>query len=480
MNLRRRALLESAAVATVGSVVASCHPRRAPGTNTTTDSARGELVRDAKGLLDLPEGFSYRVLQRSGDAMSDGYRVPGRPDAMGCFASATSDIVLMRNHEVTQGDRARSPYFPGQSPPAEAYDPEATGGVTRLVLDANTLAVKSSNLVLAGTYWNCAGGLSPWGWLSCEETVDDPHHGFVFLCATDKDRVQAPRRIPGYGRMRHEAAAVDPKTHIAYLTEDRPDACFYRFVPRQRERPFDGTLQALRIVGREGYDTAGQARGLRLPVEWIDIEDVSSADDGMRERARARGAARISRGEGLWLSEDAAYFSATAGGSSGRGQVFRLDLGPEQALEVLADGDGEDSALDMPDNLCVSPHGQIYLAEDGSGENFVRRIGLDGRPRSFARNAISGSEFAGVCFAPDGGTLFLNLQADGLTIAVRGPFERPLPGEAGQGARANPLSHATGAHWLRGARGPGSGLALVALAAFEWRRRRSARGAGER
>jgi secreted PhoX family phosphatase len=44
------------------------------------------LRADPQGILDLPEGFSYRVLQRGGEMMTDGYRVPGRPDAMACFA----------------------------------------------------------------------------------------------------------------------------------------------------------------------------------------------------------------------------------------------------------------------------------------------------------------------------------------------------------------------------------------------------------
>jgi secreted PhoX family phosphatase len=135
MSLRRRALLESAVIAAASGAVAGCSSRK------TAAAASAELRHDPKGMLDLPEGFSYRVLQRSGDIMSDGYRVPGRPDAMGCFAGANSEIVLMRNHEVTQGDRSRSPYVTGQSPPPEAYDPEATGGVTRMVLDENTLSV---------------------------------------------------------------------------------------------------------------------------------------------------------------------------------------------------------------------------------------------------------------------------------------------------------------------------------------------------
>lgn len=466
----RRALLESALAAAAGQVLAGCSDCSGRDRSAATHAEPAALLADPKGILDLAPGFSYRIVQRSGVRMSDGFRVPGRPDAMGCFPGADGSIVLMRNHEMTAGDDAGNPYFPGQVAPPEAYDPEGTGGVTRLVLDNQSLELRRSNLVLAGTYWNCAGGLSPWGWLSCEETVDHPRHGYVFLCATDSDSVQAPRRIPGYGRMRHEAASVDPNSHIAYLTEDRPDACFYRFVPRDHARPFDGTLQALSIVGQPAFDTSGLRIGERLKVEWIDVEDPDCTDDSIRARAHAAGAARISRGEGLWLAADAAYFSATAGGPSARGQVFRLGLGAEATLEVIANGEDGD-VLDMPDNLCISPHGHLYVAEDGSGENFLRRIGLDGRVHAFARNAVSHSEFAGPCFSPDGRTLFVNLQGDGLTLAVRGPFEQPLASERDAERRSF-----AGGGWVGALPGVRGGLAVLALAAFQ--RRLLARGAG--
>jgi secreted PhoX family phosphatase len=91
----------------------------------------------------------------------------------------------------------------------------------------------------------------------------------------------------------------------------------------------------------------------------------------------------------------------------------------------VAEADVSD-ALDMPDNLCVSPHGELYVAEDGGGGNYIRRIDLDGSVVPFARNVLSESEIAGLCFSPDGRTLFANLQQDGLTLAIRGPFEREL------------------------------------------------------
>ena len=37
-----------------------------------TAAPLGDLVLDPDGILDLPPGFSYRVLQRAGDTMTDG------------------------------------------------------------------------------------------------------------------------------------------------------------------------------------------------------------------------------------------------------------------------------------------------------------------------------------------------------------------------------------------------------------------------
>lgn len=458
--VRRRALLQAGGAAAAASALGAACGQHG---SSQPQSSGAALVSDPRQVLDLPPDFHYRILQHRGDALSDGYRVPGRPDAMGCFPGKDGRIVLMRNHEMTEAltDALGSPYNPGQAPPPEAYDPEGNGGVTRLVLNPATLAIEHSNLVLCGTYWNCAGGLSPWGWLSCEETVVSERHGYVFLCATDSDRVLPPHRITGYGRMRHEAASVDPDTHFAYLTEDRPDGCFYRFVPNDRDKPFEGKLQALRVLDHAAFNTAQMPARERVPIDWVDVDHPNARDDSLHFQAQDKGAAIVCRGEGLWLAPGEAFFCATAGGRIGRGQVFRLRHGDKPTLEVVAEATDLDT-LDMPDNLCVSPHGQLYVAEDGLGGNFIRRITLDGRVLPFARNATSMSEFAGPCFSPDGRTLFVNIQGDGLTLAIQGPFERPLPGEL---TVASSAAH-SGPDLARGARGVGSGLAVLALAAY--------------
>ena len=45
----------------------------------------GDLISDPKGILDLPVGFSYRIISTLNDKMDDGLGVPDRADGMGCF-----------------------------------------------------------------------------------------------------------------------------------------------------------------------------------------------------------------------------------------------------------------------------------------------------------------------------------------------------------------------------------------------------------
>jgi secreted PhoX family phosphatase len=426
--MRRRTLLKVGGFVAVAAVPLGFLFRR--GERGAPSSA---LTSDPAGLLDLPPGFSYRVVDRAFQPMSDGLRVPARPDGMACFEGPGDTLILMRNHELDfQPDQGAA-----SSLPPQAYDPRAFGGVTRVVLDRRTLDRISSNLVLAGTLRNCAGGKSPWGYLSCEESVL-PGHGYVFICRTDRARVAPAERVPAYGRFNHEAAWVDPTTMIAYLTEDRADGCLYRFKPNDPARPFEGKLQALAVTGSPGLDTGvNLPAGTKHAVHWVDVPNPDPKDDSVRLQARERGAAIVRRGEGLCLDGGAVYVCATIGGRAGAGQLLRLIDGAEATLETFAESPGSD-VLDMPDNIVVAPFGDVYMAEDGPGEQYIRALTPDGLIYDVARNARSRGEFTGVCFAPDGRTLFLSLQVDGVTLAVTGPFAELA--RAARGTPARPRS----------------------------------------
>jgi len=377
----------------------------------------GDLEADPKGIIDLPPGFSYQVLQRVGDRMTDGFDTPAAPDGMACFSGDDNSWVVMRNHEIHEGSPVDSTL---------GYSANRGGGVTRLVVDRESGALQSSNFVLTGTSRNCAGGPSPYGWLSCEE-AGDPGHGYVFLCDVSASKLQAPHRLPALGRFPHEAAAFDAKTGITYLTEDTPDSAIYRHVPNHRTQPFvSGELQALKVSGNDQFLLSeGRKVGEAFGIEWVSVPDPEALRASTRRQAHNAGAAFFSRGEGAWLADQHVYFCSTDGGPSGRGQLYRLDIssGSEDRLTLVAQAESDDS-FDNPDNVTVSPWGDVFMAEDGGAPNGVRVLKPDGTLLHFARNAIDGgeSEITGVCFSPDGKWLFLNLQWEGLTLAITGPF----------------------------------------------------------
>ncbi|MCA9607660.1 MAG: DUF839 domain-containing protein [Myxococcales bacterium] len=382
------------------------------------DGPLGPLRRDPNRVFDLAPGFEYQIVDRVRRRMTDGYLVPPRPDGMACFEGEDGAIVLMRNHELPVGFRDRAI---GRRWPRVAYDPEGAGAVTRVVLDAATLEVRSSNLVLCGTSMNCSGGPSPWGWLSCEEDPGDPTHGFVFLCDPAATEAAPPNRIDGYGRFKHEAAAVLDGSHVCYLTEDQVDGCLYRFVPHDPAAPFEGRLQAMRIRGGDA-DTAPLRTGERRDIDWIDLANPTPLEDDLRETARRAGAARVKRGEGVCIAEGRVHVVATTGGPIDAGQIFRIEDGADRGtLEVLAASEDR-GRMDMPDNVTAAPDGTIFFVEDGSGQDLLRYVTADGRVLPLGRNAGSDGEIAGVCFSPDAQTLFVNLQEEGLTLAIRGPF----------------------------------------------------------
>lgn len=449
----RRAFLQTASVVSIGFLGL----RHAIGRPVPMRSGPfGPLVADPAGVFDLPDGFTCRVISRVGDRMSDGLVVPGAPDGMAAFPGPDGLTLLVRNHECDTHPNQLSPlgraYEHKDSVDlANFYDAghgttPAHGGTTTVVFDTKSGRVKAEFLSLGGTLRNCAGGPTPWGsWLTCEESVQrkgdkyEKDHGWVFeVPATAEPKLQRAEAIYDMGRFNHEAVAVDPATGIVYLTEDRGDGLFYRFIPNKPGRLVEGgTLQMLAVVDRPALDTRNQQTqtidtGTHLPVRWMDCEDVRSPDDSLRTRGAAAGAAIFARGEGIAWSDDGIYIVCTNGGKAKRGQVWRYHPSPVEGkpeetadpgtLELFIEPN-DASVVDMPDNCTVAPWGDLILCEDGAGpDSFLLGVTRDGTVYKIGRNAISSSELAGATFSPDGSTLFVNIQRDGLTLAITGPW----------------------------------------------------------
>lgn len=406
----------------------------------TGDPSYGPLVPDPEGLLDLPRGFSYRVISRLGDAMDDGGKVPDYADGMGCFALPGGRIALVRNHELQATQDAGGN-------PRVAYDflmgdgRALPGGTTTLVLDARTLDLRRQFRSLAGTIRNCAGGVTPWGsWLTCEEDVTragvpqrggarvEKDHGWIFEVPAAAEGLVQPVPLKAMGRFNHEAAAVDPRSGMVFLTEDRDDGLVYRFIPNTRNRLADGgRLQALAIDGlpdSRNRSSQAFAPGSWQKVRWVDLENPESPGDDLRKQGAAKGATVFARGEGIHMGAGEVYFCCTSGGAAKLGQIFRLRPARDE-LQLFFESTSIEQ-FNYGDNLTVAPNGHLVVCEDQYTENVdnhLRGITPAGQAYTLARLRRQ-TELAGACFSPDGKVLFVNVFSPTMTVAITGPWRR--------------------------------------------------------
>ena len=439
MLLNRRNFIGATGAAFSGLLLNGCTGRSAPLTSAPSSFADyGPLVPDPAGMLDLPRGFSYRLLSSLGNAMTDGCTVPDKADGMGCFSLGNDEIVLIRNHELVPADDAGGVLAKGFGTRDGAIVP---GGTTSIVLDATTLEVKREFRSLAGTIRNCSGGITPWGsWLTCEEAPTGPgqrfgeglaeNHGWVFEVPANATGLIDAVPLKAMGRFNHEAACIDPRTGIVYLSEDRDDSVLYRFVPTTPGRLGDGgLLQAMVVEGlsdTRNWTSADMAVGFRHTVRWIDCDDVGSPNDDLRSRAAAKGAAVVARGEGIHTGTDEIFVCSTNGGQRKLGQILRLVPGtggePDQ-IELFFESQSKDQ-FNYGDNLTVGPNGHLIVCEDQYTEvvdNHLRGITPDGRAYTLGRLRMQ-TELAGGCFSPDGKWFFVNAYSPTRTLAITGPW----------------------------------------------------------
>jgi secreted PhoX family phosphatase len=467
-TIGRRTFLQGAgalaAGVAIGGPLQAFAARAALGAPVRT-TGYGELVD--KGDLFLPQGFRYRVISQQGDLMSDGHPTPSRFDGMVAFRRGDDETILMRNHENKRRLTPAGPFSPANEidvvvPDELRYDPNPlwNAGVVRLVVEDRK--VEDSRAVLGGTTHNCAGGPTPWkSWITCEELFQPPpapagpvseRHGYIFEVDTRRKAPTAAVPVTSAGRFEHEAVAwLDG---VLYETEDRPSACFYRYIPSSTPAKAgdlasanSGQLQALVVSGFPNLDTrtaSGWPGGVGAihPVEWVTVPEPDPATDaagqGVRFQSQAQGAAIFARTEGCWASRKKIYFDCTTGGGTtvtpapdGNGQVFALDP-VSNTLTLVYQSTGPVS-LAKPDNMVLARTGDLFLCEDNpvtlTQPNRIIGLTRDGAVFEFARAGTNPTEFCGVCFDPNGKTMYVNQQGNadgamGVTYAIWGPWKR--------------------------------------------------------
>ena len=484
MSIDRRAVLRTTAAVTAAGPFAGLAALPAHGLPDPDPTGLVPVPdkRDGTVRLHLPQGFSYRSFHdtESPVTLTDGTRLPGRHDGMGAFDGPEDTVILVRNHEINNPQPAFGPGTP--------YDAQGGGGTTTVQVTKKGHVVRSFTS-LNGTMMNCSGGQMPWGsWITCEETVNGPdvgpdftgrsnvplqeRHGYVYEVPASRfpGAGQSDRRpIRSAGRFAHEAVSFDPAGGHLYLTEDNFGFAsgFYRYTP-----PHDaladgriedgGQLHMLRVPAiPNAHLEADQTAGTVYDVDWVPIAEPdvaypytpgqpattsnNTALTHVSSQGWAQGAAYFSRLEGQVHDDGIIYFTATQGGGApepgtamgdtsgygnGYGQVWAYDPVAE-TLRVVFQSPGP-MAMELPDNITVSPRGTLVVCEDGPADNYLRGLRADGTVFDIALNRLRsatgsprfGEEFAGSTFSPDGHTLFVNIQAGaGLTFAIWGPWE---------------------------------------------------------
>ncbi len=341
-----------------------------------------------------------------------------------------------------------------------------------------------------GTLANCSGGMTPWGTaLSCEENYQnypvavpdgygwDPeiygkrHYGWI-VEVDPFAPASTPRKHTAMGRFRHENVAVqvaEDGTVVAYMGDDRGDACVYKFVADQKLTDPSDRASNLSILESGKLYVANFGAG-----EWVllDYETSAVLQEAVNEQgnplfasqadvlANARDAALELGGTPVDRPEDievhpldrSVYVALTNNTSHGNfhGQIVRMTETEPAATtfqwSIFAVG-GPQSGFSSPDNMIFDDQGNLWMVTDIStsrqnkgiyafqGNNalfFFHTTGpLAGHAFQFASGPVE-SELTGLSWTPDGQTMFLSIQHPGERSTSLEELTSNWPNSAGE------------------------------------------------
>lgn len=372
-----------------GTMLARCSDDGGGSSATSNIANLGPLGDPDENGLRLPEGFTSRVVARSGlEVGSSGYVWHNAPDGAAVFLTDDGGWIYVSNSETvsTVGAGASAVRFASNGDIVDAYR------------------------ILGDTNLNCAGGATPWGtWLSCEERLS----GRVWEC-DPLGRSSAVVRS-GMGVFQHEAVAIDEANRHAYMTEDLSDGRFYRFVYGAPGDLSAGELQVAEVIG-------GGPEGM---VAWQTVPDPSAEDTATRLQVPS--STPFNGGEGIWYHQGVVYFS-----TKGDDRIWAYDA-ETSMLTILYDAATSSTPiLTGVDNLTVTPAGDVLVAEDGGNMEIVA-ITAEGTLLPVVEvTGHEGSEVTGPVFDPSLQRLYFSSQRgteggdilgmSGVTYEVSGPF----------------------------------------------------------
>ncbi len=404
-----------------------------PITPITGDAAcldRGAIVNDPTDEpFQLPNGFMQQIIARQSDIPNSNGEVNFDMLTLN-ETGPQAGRYLYRTHEVR-------PYA---------------------ALSVTDLWTGSSSLLVERMDWESFDGLvwTPWGTILMAEerivqTTRDPdfpliERGLVY------EYYPATRQVvarPAIGARSHEGLRFDPRGNLYGISESRgirnagspgESGAIFKFVPERRGDLSSGTLYALKVRnGRTG------------PADWVRLDlDPDTFDSDAA--AQAVGATGWDRPEDIEIGtstgnnrggQQVMYVAVTESSDLARdnGLVLKIELRgdkayvsnfvepgvnvPAETSDPFASDAG--TGFDDPDNLALSPNGDLYITEDDAPSDIWVARGTGPVASSvelFARLRDCEAESTGIYFSRNGQTLWVNSQhaglnnGDDLTIAI--------------------------------------------------------------
>lgn len=383
--ITRRSFLRSAIIIFSPLSVGSLFRCSNDPTSTFTTSL---TPPDENGLM-LQSGFTSRIIAMSGSAphIGSSYLWHDAPDGGATFPTSDGGWIYVSNSEVGNN----------------------LGGAGAIQFDASGNILQAYP-ILDNANKNCAGGATPWGtWLSCEEH----DNGIVWECDPHGRFIPIPRHPLGI--FAHESVTVDTQNNHLYMTEDKPDGCFYRFVPdslNEQGHPdlSSGTLEIAVIDWSMSH------------VNWMPVPDPNASTQPTRYQLGS--STTFKGGEGIVFYNNVISF-ATKGDN--RIWSYNTETG---RISIIYDANTHPNPiLKGVDNITLSQDGELVVGEDGDNLQIVKITKSNKLIPLIQLVGHDASEVTGPAFSPDGKRLYFSSQRGttgasdgGITFEVFGPF----------------------------------------------------------
>lgn len=340
----------------------------------------------------VPAGYSQTIVVRESEVAAQ----------TGIGASA--DLFDMNTLNETGPQAGRYLY--------RAHEVNSNGAVTRTDLWTNETVLISHDpgyRRLDGIAW------TPW------QTVlfgEETSGGRLFEYFPETSEVVERGNM---GLRAHEGIRLDAHGYVYGISETTPGHVF-RFVPDQRADLSSGTTYALKVADASRTGAA----------EWVELDMEAYGYDS--------DAAAVAAGATGWSRPEDVETNASTGGNRGGANVLYVAVtGESLVLKVQLMGDQayvsnfieNVDGFEFPDNLALSPSGDLFIAEDPSqvpvGDDlWAAATGPDVATEvvRFASLQDCTAEGSGIYFDRNGQTLYVNVQhagwegGDDLLVAI--------------------------------------------------------------